>query len=54
MAGGSFAVDGPVTGINNGKITLSVVITCIVDASCGLIFGYDIGISGQFLFCIIN
>lgn len=54
MAGGGFAVDGPVTGINNGKITLSVVITCIVAASCGLIFGYDIGISGQFLFCIIN
>ncbi|KAM5575718.1 sugar transport protein 5 [Rosa sericea] len=36
----------PVTGINNGKITLSVVITCIVAASCGLIYGYDIGISG--------
>lgn len=46
MAGGGFAVEGPVTGINNGKITLSVVITCIVAASCGLIFGYDIGISG--------
>ncbi|PRQ21420.1 putative major facilitator, sugar transporter, major facilitator superfamily [Rosa chinensis] len=46
MAGGGFAVVGPVTGINNGRITLSVVITCIVAASCGLIFGYDIGISG--------
>lgn len=45
MAGGSFAVDGPATGLN-GKITVSVVITCIVAASSGLIFGYDIGISG--------
>lgn len=45
MAGGAFAVDGPVTGFN-GKITASVVITCIVAASSGLIFGYDIGISG--------
>lgn len=28
------------------KITTSVVITCVVVASSGLIFGYDIGISG--------
>lgn len=49
MAVGGFAVDGPlaVTGVE-GKITVSVVITCIVAASCGLIFGYDIGISGAF------
>lgn len=45
-----YAIDVPVTGINNGKITLSVVITCIVAASCGLIYGYDLGISGAFLF----
>ncbi|KDP41373.1 hypothetical protein JCGZ_15780 [Jatropha curcas] len=45
MAVGGFAVDGPVGGFN-GKITISVVITCIVAASSGLIFGYDIGISG--------
>ncbi|KAB2617150.1 sugar transport protein 5-like [Pyrus ussuriensis x Pyrus communis] len=47
MAVGGFAADGPpaVAGID-GKITVSVVITCIVAASCGLIFGYDIGISG--------
>ena len=31
---------------NSGRITLSVLITCIVAASGGLIFGYDIGISG--------
>jgi len=30
----------------NGKITLSVVLTCIVAASSGLIFGYDLGITG--------
>lgn len=32
----------------NGKITLSVVLTCIVAASSGLIFGYDLGITGIF------
>ncbi|KAE8659289.1 Sugar transport protein 5 [Hibiscus syriacus] len=39
-------VNGPV-GSFNGKITLSVVITCIVAASSGLLFGYYIGISGM-------
>lgn len=43
MAVGSMAVDTP--GVD-GRITLSVVVTCIVAASSGLIFGYDIGISG--------
>ncbi|KAL3514139.1 hypothetical protein ACH5RR_026856 [Cinchona calisaya] len=33
-------------GLVDGKITAAVVITCIVAASGGLIFGYDIGISG--------
>ncbi|XP_059636956.1 sugar transport protein 5 [Cornus florida] len=45
MATGSFAVDGHVSGFNE-RITASVVITCIVAASGGLLFGYDIGISG--------
>ncbi|KAF5740226.1 sugar transport protein 5-like isoform X1 [Tripterygium wilfordii] len=45
MAVGGFATDGPV-GNYNGKLTTSVVITCIVAATSGLIFGYDIGISG--------
>ncbi|KAK7385304.1 hypothetical protein VNO78_31020 [Psophocarpus tetragonolobus] len=31
---------------SNGTITFSVFITCIVAASTGLIFGYDIGITG--------
>ncbi|CAL5202868.1 unnamed protein product [Lathyrus oleraceus] len=47
MAGGGFAVDTPVTAINvGGKLTLSIIITCIVAASGGLLFGYDIGVSG--------
>jgi len=29
-----------------GKLTLFVLLTCIVAATGGLIFGYDIGISG--------
>ncbi|PKI73900.1 hypothetical protein CRG98_005770 [Punica granatum] len=47
MAVGSFADagDGHVPDFG-GKITASVVITCIVAATSGLIFGYDIGISG--------
>lgn len=45
MAGGGFAIDAPSNGFD-GKITLSVIITCIVAASSGLILGYDIGISG--------
>ncbi|KAI9094513.1 hypothetical protein K1719_026633 [Acacia pycnantha] len=46
MAVGGFAVDAPSNAAADGKITLSVVVTCIVAASSGLIFGYDIGISG--------
>lgn len=46
MAGG-----GGISNGNNGKeypgnLTLYVTITCIVAAMGGLIFGYDIGISG--------
>ncbi|KAK7353073.1 hypothetical protein VNO80_18509 [Phaseolus coccineus] len=47
MAGGVFPVDSsPITNDSVGKITLSIVITCIVAASSGLLFGYDLGISG--------
>lgn len=47
MAGGV----GISHGENNGKeypgnLTLYVTVTCIVAAMGGLIFGYDIGISG--------
>ena len=33
-----------------GNLTPFVMVTCIVAAMGGLIFGYDIGISGIFLF----
>ncbi|CAM8983338.1 unnamed protein product [Rhodiola kirilowii] len=46
MAGGVFSVTGGSENHYNAKVTASVVITCIVAASGGLIFGYDIGISG--------
>ncbi|WCJ44471.1 Sugar transport protein 5 [Euphorbia peplus] len=45
MAVGGFATDVAVNSFNT-RITASVIITCIVAASSGLIFGYDIGISG--------
>ncbi|RVW56018.1 Sugar transport protein 1 [Vitis vinifera] len=49
MAVGGFAVDDNSRAFS-GKVTASVVITCIVAASGGLIFGYDIGISGEYRF----
>ena len=36
-------------GHYNGKMTLFVVISCMIAATGGVIFGYDIGISGPFL-----
>ena len=36
-----------------GKLTLFVFFTCVVAATGGLIFGYDIGISGQLLSCCL-
>lgn len=46
MAGGAVVVDGPAPDYG-GRLTLSVLTTCFVAASGGLIFGYDIGISGE-------
>lgn len=46
MAGGGFVADAPTTSFDS-KITLAILITCIVAASGGLIFGYDVGISGH-------
>ncbi|XP_058218238.1 sugar transport protein 5-like [Rhododendron vialii] len=43
--GTAFAVNGLVGDYGRG-LTASVMITCIVAASGGLIYGYDIGISG--------
>jgi hypothetical protein len=55
MAGGILPVDStPIASINIGsKLTLSVIITCIVVASSGLLYGYDLGVSGFFFFCFI-
>ncbi|XP_051217630.1 sugar transport protein MST1 [Lolium perenne] len=48
MAGGGAVVahDGLQATDYGGRLTLSVLTTCLVAASGGLIFGYDIGISG--------
>lgn len=46
MAIGGLALDVSGAGNIDAKITTAVVMSCIVAASCGLIFGYDIGISG--------
>ncbi|BAF14868.1 sugar transport protein MST1-like [Oryza sativa Japonica Group] len=48
MAGGVIvANDGDGSAVDHGgRLTFSVVITCLVAASGGLIFGYDVGISG--------
>uniref|UniRef100_A0A0A9H4S2 Major facilitator superfamily (MFS) profile domain-containing protein n=1 Tax=Arundo donax TaxID=35708 RepID=A0A0A9H4S2_ARUDO len=47
MAGGGFtAAEGGHAHDYDGGVTFSVVVTCLMAASCGLIFGYDIGVSG--------
>lgn len=47
MAIGGLALDvAGGSGNIEAKITAAVVMTCVVAASGGLIFGYDIGISG--------
>ncbi|XP_058090161.1 sugar transport protein MST3-like [Magnolia sinica] len=45
MAGGSF-VSSDGNKVYPGKLTVYVIFTCIIAATGGLIFGYDIGISG--------
>lgn len=40
IAGGRIAPD------YGGGVTFTVVMTCLMAASCGLIFGYDTGVSG--------
>ncbi|EEC72721.1 hypothetical protein OsI_06326 [Oryza sativa Indica Group] len=47
MAAGVLDAGGAVpAAAYSGALTLSVLVTCLVAASGGLIFGYDIGISG--------
>ncbi|PHT99220.1 Sugar transport protein 9 [Capsicum chinense] len=45
MAGGGFVSSGG-NGDYEGKVTGFVIMTCMVAATGGLLFGYDIGISG--------
>lgn len=50
MAGGGFVVQG---GRNyEGGVTVFVIVTCLVAAMGGLLFGYDLGISGLFVILI--
>ncbi|XP_057778547.1 hexose carrier protein HEX6 [Salvia miltiorrhiza] len=44
--GGGFAVASEAGGPYNGKVTTFVVLSCMMAAMGGVIFGYDIGISG--------
>ncbi|EEE61102.1 sugar transport protein MST1-like [Oryza sativa Japonica Group] len=47
MAGGGFAAAGGGSARDyGGGITFSVVVTSLMAASCGLIFGYDSGVTG--------
>lgn len=50
MAGG-LAVVANEDGQYNGKLTSFVILACMMAAMGGVIFGYDIGISGL-IFCI--
>lgn len=47
MAGGGFATSGG--GEFEAKITPIVIISCIMAATGGLMFGYDVGVSGYLL-----
>ncbi|TKW02913.1 hypothetical protein SEVIR_7G031300v4 [Setaria viridis] len=46
MAGGLTAVEGGRVHDYSGGVTVSVVVICLMAASCGLIFGYDVGVAG--------
>jgi len=51
MAGGGFATSGG--GEFEAKITPIVIISCIMAATGGLMFGYDVGVSGIIFFSYI-
>ena len=48
MAIGAFA-EGPAGAGYSGRVTSFVVLSCIVAGSGGILFGYDLGISGCLL-----
>lgn len=49
MAVGGAVINGGSGKEYPGKLTTAVLVTCMVAATGGLIFGYDIGISGIFI-----
>ena len=50
MAGGGFAESGgPRAELYEHKVTWYLIFTCIVAAMGGSLFGYDLGVSGNFL-----
>jgi MFS transporter, SP family, sugar:H+ symporter len=51
MPAGGFAV-APAAGDTSAeaKITFIVIISCIMAATGGLMFGYDVGISGIYIY----
>lgn len=52
MAGGGFAT-APANGVEfEAKSTPIVIISCIMAATGGLMFGYDVGVSGRNTICI--
>lgn len=58
MAGGALAGGGGVVKDYPGKMTAYVIFTCFIGATGGLIFGYDLGVSGiekkDFCLCLSN
>lgn len=57
MAGGSLTtgvVDQERAELYKGKVTWYVIIACIVAATGGSLFGYDVGISGSSLIQYLN
>lgn len=47
MPGGGFSVSAPSGQEFEAKITPVVIISCIMAATGGLMFGYDVGVSGM-------
>uniref|UniRef100_A0A453C3U6 Major facilitator superfamily (MFS) profile domain-containing protein n=1 Tax=Aegilops tauschii subsp. strangulata TaxID=200361 RepID=A0A453C3U6_AEGTS len=45
MAGGGFVAGDGRAQEYGGRMTFSVVVTSLMAASCGLIFGYDSGVT---------
>ncbi|KAJ0682154.1 hypothetical protein HanPI659440_Chr16g0644181 [Helianthus annuus] len=54
MAGGGIQTSPGSNKAYPGNLTLYVTFTCIVAGMGGLIFGYDIGISGNYIYNSLN